>query len=118
MQHNAIIDANPVEPSRIGFRQPRGARFRCRFTFKRPAVVEGAQLQVGPMKLSARQFAAIDESPQIVFRPRSRPGAWGYDLTINDAQAGTADVEIDGAFFQDPAGIWSRSIRATATAAR
>ena len=39
-----------------------------------------------------------------MFRPRSRGGAYGYDLVVNDLKAGTADVAIDGAFFNDPSG--------------
>lgn len=104
MQHYATIEWNPVEPVRIGFRQARGESFRCRFLFKRPELASGAvagQVVQGPTPL-----ATIDESPQLVFRPRSRGGALGYDLTINDAVAGTADVAIDGAAFNDPAGYY------------
>ena len=42
MQHNAIINVNPVEPVRIGFRQARGAAFRCRFLFRVPDTVASA----------------------------------------------------------------------------
>jgi catechol 2,3-dioxygenase-like lactoylglutathione lyase family enzyme len=105
MQHYATIDINPVEPVRIGFRQARGASFRCRFTFKIPPVI-GGNLAGGPVLQAPAPRAAIDENPQIVFRPRSQSGAFGYDLTITDAQAGVADVAIDGAFFRDPNGYW------------
>jgi hypothetical protein len=100
VQHNAIIDVNPVEPTRIGFRQARGAAFRCKFLFRVPDTVAAAS----HAQLSAAPRSTLEDSPQLVFRPRSKGGAYGYDLIVNDLNAGTADVSIDGAFFQDPSG--------------
>ena len=100
MQHNAVIDVNPVEPVRIGFRQARGASFRCRFTFKVPDAVAPSS----HTRPTAGLRSTLEDSPQLVFRPRSRGGAYGYDLVIDDLQAGTASVAIDGAFFNDPSG--------------
>jgi hypothetical protein len=100
MQHNAVIDVNPVEPVRIGFRQARGASFRCKFTFRSPQTANPAS----HAQLAAAPRSTLDDAPQLVFRPRSKGGAYGYDLVVDDLQAGTANVFIDGAFFNDPAG--------------
>jgi hypothetical protein len=86
------IDLNPVEPARIGFRQARGAAFSCTFLFKEPG--GGPQPAV----------AAVPANLQLVFRPRSQGGVWPYDIATVDPTAGTARVEIEGAFFNDPAG--------------
>lgn len=79
-----IIDVNPIEPVRIGFRQAHGAAFRCDFTFLTPG--------------------AVDEFPQLVFRPRSKGGASAYDLVTDNPAAGTAHVDVPGVFFNDPNG--------------
>ncbi len=81
------IDLSPAEPARIGFAQPRGAKFNCSLQFRR----------AGP--------AATDLSganPQLILRPRSRSGAQGYDIAMTSADTG--EVEIDGAALQDPNG--------------
>jgi hypothetical protein len=88
-----IIDLNPVEPARMGFRQARGAAFSCTFLFKEPGG-GGAQPAV----------ASVPGNLQLVFRPHSDNGAWPYDIVTVDPTAGTARVEIDGAFFNDPKG--------------
>lgn len=96
-----IIDWNPVEPQKIGFRQARGQAFKCRFVFKPAPVPAAVAAGVAPM---AATRAVLDNAPQLIFRPRSKGGASGYDLVVADAAAGTADVTIDGAFFNDPNG--------------
>lgn len=96
-----VIDLNTVEPARIGFRQARGATFRCDFLFRLPEAVEPP---AGRVQQRVAPRGALDYAPQIVFRPRSSSGAHGYDLIVNDALAGTAHVTIDGAFFNDPNG--------------
>jgi hypothetical protein len=88
-----IIDLNPIEPARIGFRAARGAKFQCVFLFRNLDASAQPALTVVPA------------NPQIVFRPRSTQGSWGYDLEVVDAPNGLAQIEIDGAFFNDPRGF-------------
>jgi hypothetical protein len=84
-----IVDLNPAEPARLGFSVARGQRFACAFLFQAPASPNPGDSGIG------------DYRPQLILRPRSRPGAAGYDLSIN-GEVGM--VEIDGAALQDPNG--------------
>ena len=87
-----VIDLNPVEPARLGFRQARGAAFDCTFIFQQP---------LAPTVALA---AVLDQAPQLVFRPRSKSGASGYDIVPVDPVAGTGRVQVNGTFFNDPHG--------------
>jgi hypothetical protein len=84
-----IIDLSPVEPARIGFRVARGERFREEFFFKK---LDGSVADITGM------------NPQLVFLPKSKPGAWGYDLDVADPTIGYGFVEVDGIFFNDQNG--------------
>lgn len=84
-----IIDLSPVEPARIGFRIARGEKFREEFFFRR---IDGSVADITGMY------------PQIIFRPKSKGGASGYDLEVADPTIGYGFVDIDGVFFNDQNG--------------
>lgn len=89
-----VIDLNPVEPARLGFRHARGTPFSALFLFREQGV-------------NANQVAtaaALPASPQMIFLPHYDTGAWPYDLTVVDPTGGTARVEVPGSFFQDRSG--------------
>lgn len=83
-----IINLNPVEPARIGFRQARGVALNCDFRFVRATQ---------PVDISAA-------NPQLVLRPRSRAGADGYSMIVVDAINGSAHVDIPGSAMRDQNG--------------
>jgi hypothetical protein len=84
-----IIDLNPAEPARIGWRLPRGVKWREEFFFHRPG---GAVADM------------TNTYPQLVLRPRSRGGALGYDLDMSNPVGGYGTVDIDGGAINDPHG--------------
>lgn len=84
-----IIDLSPVEPARIGFRMARGEKFREEFFFKK---IDGSIADITGL------------SPVLVFLPKSKPGAWGYDLDVADPKTGYGFVDVNGTFFNDPNG--------------
>lgn len=84
-----IIDLSPVEPARIGFRIARGEKFREEFFFRK---IDGSVADITGM------------NPQIIFRPKSKGGASGYDLEVTDPTIGYGFVDIDGVFFNDQNG--------------
>lgn len=84
-----IIDINPVEPARIGFRQARGVSFNRDFLFRE---------NQAPLRDIEQQ------SPQLIFRPKSDLGASAYDLMITNPANGGAHLDVPGSFFSDPRG--------------
>jgi hypothetical protein len=85
--HQATIFVNPTLPDEIGFAQAAGTPGDVRFYFKAAnglPYVEIANL-----------------NPQLVMRPFTSSGAFGYDIAINDVTGASGIATIPGSAMND-----------------
>jgi len=67
----------------------RNTTFNCDFYFRRRGVPLGG---------------LDNEHPQLIFRPRSQAGAYGWDLNVLNPEGGMANLSIAGPQLTDPRG--------------
>ena len=85
--HQATIYVNPTMPDQIGFAQGAGLPGDVRFNFKLP---------------TGFPYTAISSlNPQLVLRPFSRYGAFGYDIVVDDVTGASGLATIPGSVMND-----------------
>jgi hypothetical protein len=82
-----MIYVNPTMPDQIGFAQAAGLPGDVRFDFKLP---------------TGFPYTAISSlNPQLVLRPFSRYGAFGYDIVVDDVTGASGLATIPGSVMND-----------------
>jgi len=85
--HTATIYVNPALPDNIGFAQAAGVPGDVRFYFK---------------ALSGLPYAGIaDLNPQLVMRPFTSGGIYGYDIVVNDVTGASGIATIPASVMND-----------------
>jgi hypothetical protein len=85
--HQATIFVNPTLPDEIGFAQAAGMPGDVRFYFKAPDGLPYVEI--------------ADLNPQLVMRPFTSSGAFGYDIAINDVTGASGIATIPGSAMND-----------------
>src|SRR4029077_14564893 len=85
--HQATIFVNPTLPDEIGFAQAAGVPGDVRFYFKAPDGLPYVEI--------------ADLNPQLVMRPFTSSGAFGYDININDVTGASGIASILGSAMND-----------------
>jgi hypothetical protein len=85
--HQATIFVNPTLPDEIGFAQAAGVPGDVRFYFKAPDGLPYVEI--------------ADLNPQLVMRPFTSSGAFGYDIDINDVTGASGIATIPGSVMND-----------------
>jgi len=85
--HTATIYMNPVEPAAIGFATAAGLPGDVRFTFKSQAGMPYP--------------GVADLNPQLVMRPFTTYGAFGYDIVIDDPDGASGLASIPAPVLND-----------------
>jgi len=85
--HQATIFVNPTLPDEIGFAQAAGVPGDVRFYFKNPSGLPYVEI--------------ADLNPQLVMRPFTSSGAFGYDIVVNDVTGASGIATIPGSAMND-----------------
>src|ERR1700750_3411666 len=85
--HQATIFVNPALPDEIGFAQAAGVPGDVRFYFKDPS------------GLPYTDIAGLN--PQLVMRPFTSSGAFGYDIVVNDVPGASVIASIPASAMND-----------------
>jgi hypothetical protein len=85
--HQATIFVNPTLPDEIGFAQAAGTPGDVRFYFKAPDGLPYVEI--------------ADLNPQLVMRPFTSSGAFGYDIVVNDVTGASGIATIPGSTMND-----------------
>jgi hypothetical protein len=85
--HQATIFVNPTLPDEIGFAQAAGVPGDVRFYFKSPDGLPYVEI--------------ADLNPQLVMRPFTSSGAFGYDIIVNDVTGASGIATIPGSAMND-----------------
>jgi len=85
--HQATIFVNPTLPDEIGFAQAAGVPGDVRFYFKNPSGLPYTEI--------------VDLNPQLVMRPFTSSGAFGYDIVVNDVTGASGIATIPGSAMND-----------------
>lgn len=85
--HKVIVCINDVVPDMIGFSTAKGMPGDIRFDFK---------------DISGMPYPNVDTlNPQLVFRPFTTYGAYGYDIVIDDVGGASGLATIPGSVMND-----------------
>jgi hypothetical protein len=85
--HQATIYVNPTLPDEIGFSQAMGVPGDVRFYFKSPDGTPYVEI--------------ADLNPQLVMRPFTSSGIFGYDINVNDVVGASGIATIPGSAMND-----------------
>ena len=85
--HKSTIYVNPTLPDEIGFAQAAGVPGDVRFYFKTPSGLPYAEI--------------ADLNPQLVMRPFTTSGIYGYDITVNDVTGASGIAAIPASVMND-----------------
>jgi hypothetical protein len=85
--HQATIFVNPTLPDEIGFAQAAGTPGDVRFYFKAPTGLPYVEI--------------ANLNPQLVMRPFTSSGAFGYDIVVNDVTGASGIATIPGSAMND-----------------
>jgi hypothetical protein len=85
--HEATIFVNPTLPDEIGFSQAAGTPGDVRFYFKNPDGLPYVEI--------------ADLNPQLVMRPLTSSGVFGYDIEVHDVTGASGIATIPGSAMND-----------------
>ena len=85
--HQATIFVNPTLPDNIGFAQAAGMPGDIRFYFKLPNGLPYAEI--------------VNLNPQMVMRPFTSGGIFGYDIVVNDVTGASGIAAVPGSAMND-----------------
>ena len=85
--HQATIYVSPTLPDEIGFAQAAGTPGDVRFYFKTPNGLPYVEI--------------ADLNPQLVMRPFTTAGAYGYDITIHDVTGASGIAVVPASAMND-----------------
>jgi hypothetical protein len=85
--HQATIFVNPALPDEIGFAQAAGMPGDVRFYFKDPSGMPYTDI--------------VTLNPQLVMRPFSTSGVFGYDIDVNDVTGASGIATVPGSAMND-----------------
>lgn len=85
--HQATIYVNPTLPDEIGFAQAAGMPGDVRFYFKMPDGTPYVDI--------------ADLAPQLVMRPFTSSGIYGYDIVVNDIVGASGIATVPGSAMND-----------------
>jgi hypothetical protein len=85
--HTSTIYVNPTMPDDIGFSQAAGTPGDVRFYFKRPDGLPYEEI--------------ADLNPQLVMRPFTGGGAFGYDIDIHDVSGASGIATVPASVMND-----------------
>ena len=85
--HQAMIYVNPTLPDEIGFSQAAGMPGDVRFYFKTPDGLPYVEI--------------ADLNPQMVMRPFTSGGIFGYDIVVNDVTGASGIATVPGSAMND-----------------
>jgi hypothetical protein len=85
--HQATIFVNPALPDEIGFAQAAGMPGDVRFYFKMPDGTAYTDI--------------VNLNPQLVLRPFTSCGIFGYDIVVNDVTGASGIATLPGSIMND-----------------
>ena len=85
--HQSTIYVNPTAPDEIGFAQAMGTPGDVRFYFKTPDGLAYAEI--------------ANLNPQLVMRPFTSRGIYGYDIVVNDVVGASGIATVPGSVMND-----------------